>query len=141
MQTISRSSASYSENPSEIDSIASVRRCSLRWESISASLRRGHVAPRADHLDWLAVLVANQVLLVIHPAIAAVLLPKPVLDRVAAFLVQMDGLGLHCGQVVAVHAVAPEIGILQILARLVAEQVLMFSLTKVGAKSPVALKL
>ena len=47
-------------------------------------LARGDVAPRADHLDRLAVLVADQVLLVVHPAVAAVLLEKPVLDRVAA---------------------------------------------------------
>ena len=123
MQTISRSSASYSEKPSEIDSIASVSRCSLRRNAISASLRRGDVAPRADHLDRLAVLVADQVLLVDHPAVAAVLLEEPVLDRVAAFLEQQGGLGLHRREVVGVHAAPPEIRVLQVFLRLVAEPV------------------
>ena len=44
------------------------------------------VAPRADHLDRFAVPVPDQVLLVDHPAVAAVLLEEPVLDRVPALL-------------------------------------------------------
>ena len=51
----------------------------------------GDVAPGADHLDRLAVLVADQVLLVVDPAIGAVLAPEPVLDRVATLLEQLHG--------------------------------------------------
>ena len=55
-------------------------------------LARGDVAPRADHLDGLALLVADQALLVVDPAIAAVLLEEAVLDGVAAVLEQLAGL-------------------------------------------------
>ena len=87
------------------------------------SLAVGDIAPRADHLGRLAVLVTYQLLRIVHPAVAAVLLEKPVLDRVATFLEQLDGLGLDRGEVIRMHATAPEIGVFQILTRLVAEPV------------------
>ena len=82
------------------------------------------VAPRADHLDRLAVLVPDQALLVVHPAVGAVLLEEPVLDGVAALPEQLDGLGLDRGEVVGVHAAPPEIRVFQIVVRLVAEPIL-----------------
>jgi hypothetical protein len=64
------------------------------------------------------------VLLIDHPAVVAVLFEEPVLDRVTAFLVQTDGLGLDRSELVGVHATAPEIRIFEILLGLVTEPVL-----------------
>ena len=88
------------------------------------SLTLGDVAPRADHLDRLAFLVPDEPLFIVHPAVGAVLLEKSVLDRVGTFLEQVDRLGLHRGEVVGMHAAPPEIGVLQILLRLIAQPVL-----------------
>src|SRR5262249_5900148 len=87
------------------------------------SLALGDVAPRADHFDRLAVFIPNQALLVAHPTVGAVLPEKSVLDRVAAFLEQLDGLGLNRGEIVGMHAAAPKIRAFQILPWLVAEPV------------------
>ena len=84
----------------------------------------GNVRPRPDYLLGLAVLIADKALLVVHPAPAAVLLEEAVLNRVLAFPEQLHGLGFHGGEVVRVDATSPEVRAFQILARLVAQQVL-----------------
>src|SRR5262249_9391666 len=93
-------------------------------ESDLRFLGPGDVAPRADHFHRLTVAVANQVLLVDHPAVGAVLLEKPILDGVTALLVQLDGFGLDRRELVGVDPAAPEIRIFQVFLRLVAEPVL-----------------
>src|SRR5262249_44324957 len=85
---------------------------------------RGDVAPGADYFDWLAVLVVDKVPVVADPGVAAVLLAKPVLNSMAALLVQVAKLGLYSGEVVGMHAAPPEIWALQILVWLVAQQIL-----------------
>src|SRR5260221_6404702 len=92
-------------------------------ESDLRLLRRSDVAPRANHLDRFAVPVANQVLLVDHPAVGAFLFEKSVLDRVAAFLEQVDGLCLHRGELVGMHAAPPEIRVFEVFLRLVTQPV------------------
>src|SRR6266478_4966170 len=87
------------------------------------SLALAYVAPRADHFGGLTLFVPDQSLRVVHPAVGAVLLEESVLDRVAALPEQLDGFGLHCGEVVRVHAASPEIGVLQVLAGVIAEPV------------------
>src|SRR6476646_6198932 len=67
-----------------VNAIPSGRRCLFH------SLALGDIAPRANHLRWLTLLIPNQSLRIVHPAVIAVLLEKPVLDRVAAFLEQLD---------------------------------------------------
>ena len=120
---ISRSSASYSEKPSEID-FDRVRQPLLAAPQRDLRLvARGHVAPGAHDLHRLAIPVAHQMLLVVHPAVGAVVPEEPVLDRVAALLKQQGGLGLHGRDVVGMHAAPPEVRVLQILLRLVAEPV------------------
>src|SRR5215475_7816151 len=81
------------------------------------------VAPGADDLGRLAVPVADQTLLVDDPAIATGLPEEPIFDGVAARLEQTGGFRLDLGEIVGMHRAPPEIGILQILRRFVAEPV------------------
>src|SRR5207253_8782732 len=67
------------------------------------------ISPRADHLGRLAALVADEAQLVAHPAVGAILLEKPILDGVPAFLEQVTELGLHRREVVGVDTAPPEI--------------------------------
>ena len=87
------------------------------FKSLFAS---GDFAPRADHFDWLPTLVADEMPFIAYPAIAAILLEKPILDGVMTFLVEVDGLGFDLGEVIWMNTAAPEIGMLQILVRFVA---------------------
>src|SRR4029079_14372336 len=57
-------------------------------------LARGDLAPGTDHLHRLTVVVADQVLLIAHPAIGAVLLTEAILGDMAAVLEQLGLLGL-----------------------------------------------
>ncbi len=45
---------------------------------------RGDVAPRADDLGRLAVVVADEMLVVVHPAIGAVLAAEAIFERMPA---------------------------------------------------------
>ena len=65
-------------------------------------------------------MVADQMLLVAHPAIGAVLLAEAILGDMAAVLEQLGLLGLHGGKVLRMDAGAPEVGILQVLIRAIA---------------------
>ena len=84
-------------------------------------------------------MVADQLLLVAHPAIGAVFFAKAVLRNVRALFEQLGLLGFDRREILRVDAGPPEIGIFQIFVG--ASTRLTFSLMKVGAKSPVALKL
>src|SRR5262249_53926030 len=100
-----------------LDARAGLRHCCLR------SLSIGDIAPRANHLDRLALFVPDESLFVVYPAVAVILLEKPILDRVGTFLEQVKRLGLDGGELVGVHAVPPEIRIFQVLLRLVTEPI------------------
>jgi hypothetical protein len=63
-------------------------------------------------------------LVVIHPAIGAVLAAKAIFERVLAVLEKLGDLGLDALKIVRVDALAPEIRIVEIFARTVAEQLL-----------------
>ncbi len=78
---------------------------------------RAYVAPRADDLGWLALIVTDEMLVVIHPAIGAVLAPEAVFDGVVAALEQTVHLGFDARQIVRVDALAPEVRIFEIFAR------------------------
>src|SRR6476620_7463031 len=82
------------------------------------------VAPRADDLVRLAALVIDQAQLVADPAIIAVLLQEPVLESVVALLEQLPELALHPCKIVRMHTVAPEVGAVEVVARLVAQPLL-----------------
>lgn len=85
-------------------------------------LARGDIAPRSDDLGGFAIVAALEILLVADPDIFAVLLAEAVLRGMAPSLEQLALLGLDGGQVLGVDVVAPEIGVLQIFLRAVAEQ-------------------
>src|SRR5690606_28237351 len=82
----------------------------------------GDVAPRADDLDRLTVRVADQMLDVLHPAVAAVAFPEAVLDRVAAGPIEAGRLRLDRGEIVGMHPLAPELGILEVFGGGVPEE-------------------
>lgn len=85
-------------------------------------LTRADVAPRAHDFGWLTLLVADEMLLVIHPAKGAVLAPEAIFDRVGAFLEQIVHLGLDPLEVVGVNVLAPEVRIVEIFAWGIAEE-------------------
>ncbi len=93
----------------------------LRQGGLLGRLARGDLAPGADHLERIAVLVLDQVLLVAHPAIDAVGLAEAVLGDVAAFFEQLGLPRLDLGEILGMDARAPEVRILQILVGLVAQ--------------------
>ena len=93
-------------------------------ERLAELLARSDVAPRADHFQWFAVVVTDQALLVVHPAIGAILAAEAVLDSVDAILKETSDLRLNARQVVGVDAVAPEGRVIEVFARLVAEDAL-----------------
>ena len=96
---------------------ALVRRRDRRFGALAFA----DVAPGADDFDRLALLVPHEPLLVVDPEVAAIALPEAVLDRVRAVLEKLDGLRLDRCKVVRVDAAAPEIRVLEIVLRLVAE--------------------
>jgi len=63
-------------------------------------------------------------LLVADPDIVAVALAEAVLGGVAALLEELRLLGLDQGEILGMDVVAPEIGVLQIFLRAIAEQAL-----------------
>jgi hypothetical protein len=83
---------------------------------------RSDIAPRAHDLDRLSLLVTHEVLLVIDPAIGTVLAAEAIFERVLTFLEQIADLGLDPREIFGVHALAPEIGIVEIFADGIAEQ-------------------
>ena len=100
-----------------LDPVARGRR--LRLDPLALA----DVAPRADHLGGLALGIADQALLVVDPAPAAVALEEPVFDGMASGGEQVGGFRLDRGEVVGMHPTTPEVGVLQIVPGLVAEQV------------------
>src|ERR1700751_3304889 len=97
-----------------LNAVASARSCFLR------SLALRYVAPRANDFNRLVSLVADESLLIIHPAVCSVFFAKPVFDAMAASLEQLDGLGFNGSEVVRVYALAPEVGVLQVFSGLIA---------------------
>ena len=71
-------------------------------------LALGDVAPRLDDLERFAGLVADQALLVPHPAVGAVLAAEPVLAGVVAELQQPRELGQDARQVLGMDPLQPE---------------------------------
>src|SRR5436190_1203712 len=82
------------------------------------------VAPRADDLVRLAALGIDQAQLVADPAIVAVLLQEPVFEAMMTLLEQITEFAFDPRQVVGMDAAAPEVGAVEIVARLVAQPVL-----------------
>ena len=72
------------------------------------------IAPRPDDLRRLAVGAPDQVLLVVDPAVGAVLAAEAVLHRVDPVLEEPGNGILDSGQVVGVDPVAPEGWVLQV---------------------------
>src|SRR6187200_3625819 len=95
-----------------------------RRDGLFGSLAVRDVAPRADDLVRIAALVIDQAQLVAHPAIVAVLLQEPVLESVVALLEQLPELAFHPPEIIRMHTVAPEVGAVEIVARLVAQPLL-----------------
>src|SRR5581483_3126915 len=85
---------------------------------------RGDVAPGADDLLRLALLVVDEMLVVVHPAIGAVLAAEAIFDGLPPGREQVPHLLLHSCEVIGVDASAPEVRVVQIFARVVAEQAL-----------------
>ena len=80
-------------------------------------LALGDVAPRSHDLQGLAVGAADKMLLVIHPAIGAILAAKPIFHRVDPVLEESSYFGLDAGEIIRVDPVAPEGRILKIFGR------------------------
>ena len=85
-------------------------------------LARADVAPRADHLERRAALVANEVLLVIDPAIGAILAAEAIFERLLTRIEQIGHLGVDALDVIGMDVLVPEPGIAEIFFRRVAEQ-------------------
>ena len=77
-------------------------------------------------------------LLVADPAIGAILAAEAVFERVLALDEKISDLGLDPRQIFGMDALAPEIRVIEVVARSVAEQRPNVSLTKIGAKSSLA---
>src|SRR5262249_15514523 len=60
--------------------------------------------------------------LIAHPAIAAILLEKSILDGVVTLLIEVDSFRFHLGKVIWMNTATPEIGMSHILRRLIAQQ-------------------
>ena len=86
-------------------------------------LARVDVAPRADHLDRIAILVADEMLLVAHPAIGPVLAAEAILGEMLASRENRLLLRLDFGEVLRMHPAPPEIRILQVFVGMVAKHV------------------
>jgi hypothetical protein len=71
-------------------------------------LARRDVAPRPHDLKLFAVNAADQMLLVVHPAIGAVLVTKPILDSVNPIVEECRYSLLNADQIAGVDPVAPE---------------------------------
>ena len=80
------------------------------------------MAPGADNFRRLAGRVADEMLLVIHPAISAVLAPERVFERLLAGLEELADLRLDAGEILGMDMITPEIRIAEILGGLIAEQ-------------------
>src|SRR5215468_10104506 len=83
-----------------------------------------YIAPGANHLCRLTLVITDQLLRVVDPAVASVLPEKSVLDGMTAFLEQLDRLGLHSDEFIGVHASAPKIRVLQVFLRIIPKPVL-----------------
>src|SRR5262249_35425727 len=94
-----------------------------RFEGRFGSLARRDVAPRANHLGRLVALVIDEAQIIANPAVIAVLFEEPVLDGVAAFLEQGTDLRLRPRPIVGMYAAPPEIRALQVIARLITQQI------------------
>jgi hypothetical protein len=86
-------------------------------------LALGDVAPRPDTLERIAALIAAQTQLIPDPAVRAILAAEPVLVGVAARLKQSRKPGQSTWPIIGMDPLQPEVRPLQILTRLVAEQI------------------
>ncbi|ODR95033.1 hypothetical protein AUC70_04615 [Methyloceanibacter stevinii] len=86
------------------------------------ALARTDVAPGADYFARRSLCVVDQVLLVVHPAIGAVLVTEAVFDGQIPRLEESLQIGVEALEVVGMNALAPEAGIAEIVSRRVAEQ-------------------
>ena len=82
----------------------------------------GDVGPRAGDLDRHALLVADNVLAIVHPEIGTVLAPDAILDRPLVALRQAIDPGIDARDIVRVNAVTPKIRVADIFGRRAAEQ-------------------
>src|SRR6476620_4074983 len=97
------------------------------FQGILGLLRRlalGDVAPRANDLERLSLPVADQMLLVAEPAVGSVDIAEAIFGRMAILLEYFDLIGFHLRKIVRMDARAPEVGVLEIFVRAVAEQAL-----------------
>src|SRR5262245_48264495 len=84
-------------------------------------LQLADVAPRTDHLQRFAAFIADEMLLVLDPAIGVILPSKAVFQCIAAGLEGERNLGLYSVEVVGMDAVAPEGWIFKIILRRISE--------------------
>jgi hypothetical protein len=85
-------------------------------------LARADVAPRAHHLRQRALLVTDEMLVVVHPAIGAVFAPEAIFDRVVALFEQGVHFALDARKIIGMHALTPEIRVFEIFASGISEQ-------------------
>src|SRR5215470_2803535 len=100
-----------------LDALTCRRHCRLCLLTLS------DIAPRPNDFDRLTIFVANQALLIVNPARAAILLEKSVFYCVVTLFEQLRRLGFGSGEILGVHATPPEIGIFQIFMRFVTKPV------------------
>src|SRR5262249_768597 len=92
-------------------------------ESLLGRFASVDIAPGSDDLNGVAMLVADQMLLVAYPTIGAVLLAETVFGEMHALSEQLGLLCLDLGQVFWMHMRAPKVRIPEILVRAEAQHV------------------
>src|SRR5262245_37057697 len=80
------------------------------------------IAPRTNHLDGLAVSVSHEVLLVVHPAIRAVLAPDAIFAGVPALGEEAAHFRFNPRKVVGMDVAAPEIRVVELFLRRIAKK-------------------
>ena len=95
------------------------------------------VAPRANDLGRLPLLVAHEVLLVVDPTIGAILAAEAIFDRLPVSLKEGSHFGFDPRKVLGVNPFAPEVRIFEIFAGTIAKQALDIGADK--GRSKVAL--
>src|SRR5262249_4325971 len=80
------------------DTIVGCRRC---FFCLFATV---DVAPRTNRFNRLALLITDQALLIVHPAVSTVLFEKAIFDRVMPVLVKVAGFRFDPSQVIGMHA-------------------------------------
>ncbi len=88
-----------------------------RLEGLLCRLASVDIAPRANHLDGVPSLVADEMLLVADPAIRAILLAEAIFRQVLAGPEQLDLLRFDLREVIGMHMATPKIRIFEIFIR------------------------